>query len=126
MIETEPQYFIKFREHIDKKFDNIDKKFVELQQDVEDIAIMTAKNTSEISKIKENMVTKEDIKDMVVKSDIEYMVTTEDIKDMATKEDLKPITQLIGSYEIRAKNIDQILIQDHKPRIAALEKKAFF
>ena len=105
-----------------------------MKEDINDIAINTAQNLRDITIIKETMATKEDIKDMVVKSDIEdmvrksdieYMVTKEDIKDMATKQDIKPILTLIGSYEVRAKNVEDILLQDHKPKISELQKAVF-
>jgi hypothetical protein len=151
MIEKESNTLIRLIERIDNKIDNLDTKieinFKEVKQDIEDLAIVTAKNVKDIEKIyyklENEMATKEDIRDMVTKenikdmvrqsdiadivrkSDIEYMVTTVDIKDMATKQDIKPIINLIGSYEIRAKNIEDTLLQDHKPRIADLEKAIF-
>ena len=53
------------------------------------------------------------------------MVVKDDIKDMATKSDIKPLLTLIGSYEVRAKNIEEILLKDHKPRIVDLEKEVY-
>lgn len=38
---------------------------------------------------------------------------------------LDKINGHIGRYEIRAQNIEKILLKDHKPRIAELEKLAF-
>ena len=43
-----------------------------------------------------------------------------DIKDSIGK-----IEGHIGRYEVRAQNIEQILLQDHKPRITELEKRVF-
>ncbi len=35
------------------------------------------------------------------------------------------IEKLVGKYEVRAQNIEDILLKDHKPRIAELEKTVF-
>ncbi len=127
-----PKYFRDFQMHIDQRFEtyipkyfrdfqvHIDKK---IESEINSLAVM----------IKDNFATKDDLeemkKDMVTKEDIKDMVTTYDIKDMATKEDVReavaPILKHIGSYEMRAKNIEDILLKDHKPRIVDLEKKVF-
>ncbi len=109
-----PQYFKDFQVHIDKKFDSVDKKFIaidkKIESEVNGLAVM----------IKDNFVTKDEFEDKM-----ENMVTKDDIKDMVTKEDIQPILQHIGSYEIRARNIEDILLKDHKPRIIDLEKEVF-
>ncbi len=104
MNETEPLYFKEFKKHIDVK---IETSFNEL-------AII----------IKDTLVTKDDIKDMVTKEDLEYEIN-EIKREMATKDDIKGIHEHIGRYEVRAQNVEQILLQDHKPRIADLEKEVF-
>ena len=89
---------------------------IDMKDDINKTAITTKNNIDNIDWIRENMVTKEDIADMVTKYDI---------SDMATKSDIKPILNLIGSYEVRAKNTEDIVRHDHKPRIIELEKRVF-
>ncbi len=56
--------------------------------------------------------------------DLKYKV--DNIEDtMATKLDVKEILVVIGSYEVRSQNVEQILLKDHKPRIIDLEKEVF-
>ncbi len=100
------------------KEDIIDMKddIIDMKDDINKTAITTKNNIDNIDWIRENMVTKEDIADMVTKYDI---------SDMATKSDIKPILNLIGSYEVRAKNTEDIVRHDHKPRIIELEKRVF-
>ncbi len=94
----------------------IKEDIIDMKDDINKTAITTNDNVNNIDWIKENMVTKEDIADMVTKYDI---------SDMATKNDIKPILNLIGSYEIRSKNTEDIVLHDHKPRIIDLEKEVF-
>lgn len=130
-IEThEPEYFKDFKKHVDRRFDEVDQK---IEREVGGLAAMTANEFRRIDarfeEIESTMATKEDIKNMATKQDIEEirkdMATKEDIKDMATKHDVKEILAHIGRYEIRAQNVEDILLQDHKPRIADLEKEVF-
>lgn len=88
---------------------------VALKEDLENLAIK-----SDLKEIWDNLATKSDLKEVW-----EHMVTKSDIKDMATKSDIKEIQSLIGSYEVRARNIEDILLEDHKPRIADLEKVVY-
>lgn len=116
---TEPKYFKEFRRSIDIKFDHADKsmrKFVE--KSVNELALM----------IKDTVATKYDLeeirKEMVTKEDLNHELSL--VKnEMATKEDTNKILKHIGAYEIRAKNIEDILLHDHKPRIKDLEKEVF-
>ena len=133
MIETIPNYIIDLNKKLDLKFDKIDNQFkeikgeivgikgeiIEMKEDINDIAINTAQNLRDIAEIKDEM------KGMATKEDIKDMATKEDIREMATKSDVKSILQLVGSYEVRSINIENILLQDHKPRISALEKEVF-
>ncbi len=106
-----PQYFKDFQVHIDKKFNAMDTK---IESEVNGLAVM----------IKDNFVTKDEFEDGL--NEIrDTMATKEDIKDMATKNDIRIVIEHIGSYEIRAKNIEDILLKDHKPRIIDLEKEVF-
>lgn len=76
-----------------------------MKEDIENIAINTAHNLSDITEIKARIESMEE--------------------NMVTKSDIKPILTLIGSYEIRAKNTEDTLMQDHRPRIISLEKEVF-
>lgn len=152
MNETEPLYFTKFREHIDQKFEthvpqyfkdfqvHIDKKIEsevnglnkKIESEINSLAIMIKDNfvtkdefEDGLNEIRDTMATKDDIKDMVTKQDIKDMATKDDIKDMATKNDIRIVIEHIGSYEIRALNVEKILNQEHKPRIIDLEKEVF-
>ena len=62
MPEQEPQYFKEFREHIDSKFDAIDKRFIQqekyilvtvkdiVETAVDELAVITAKNFDRVNK----------------------------------------------------------------------------
>ena len=119
MHETEPLYFREFRKHFDNK---IDSSINDLILTMTDTMITKEEFEEGLDEIRKDMATKEDIKNMATKEDIKNMATKEDIKNMATKEDMKGIHEHIGRYEVRAQNIEQILLQDHKPRIASLEQ----
>ena len=132
MNETEPNYITQLKDSIinlDRKLDSgfklIKDDIVEIKNDIEILAINTAKNTKDIDWIRDNIVVKSDMDNIVTKDYISDMVTVHDISDMATKSDIKPILNLIGSYEIRAKNTEDIVLHDHKPRIIDLEKEVF-
>jgi hypothetical protein len=64
-------------------------------------------------------------KTVALKEDLLNFATKEDIKNMATKTDLKEVMSLIGTYEVRARKIEEILIEDYKPRIVDLEKVVY-
>ena len=98
---------IDFKSDIKELKDHLDEK---IEKEVGGLAIMTANHFFRIEK--EMAINKEELKD-----DIREIHQT-----MATKEDLKPILQHIGAYEMRARNIEDILLHDHKPRIVDLEK----
>lgn len=117
-----PRYFKEFEVHFDKK----------IESEIDSLAAMTAKEFRRIDtrfekmdRRMDGMATKEDIKDMVTKDYIADMVTKHDIGDMATKTDVKEILSLVGKYEVRALNVENILLHDHKPRIKDLEKEVF-
>jgi len=89
----------------------------------------TMATKDDITKIWNTMATKEDIKNMATKEDIalicDNMATKEDIKTLATNTDFEKVYALIGKYETRASNIEDILLEDHKPRIVDLEREVF-
>lgn len=132
MNETEPNYITQLKDSIinlDRKLDSgfklIKDDIGEIKNDIEILAISTAKNTKDIDWIKDNIVVKSDMDNIVTKDYISDMVTVHDISDMTTKSDIKPILNLIGSYEVRAKNTEDIVLHDHRPRIIDLEKEVF-
>jgi muconolactone delta-isomerase len=137
MPETEPLYFkefknsfkefrsefLEFKVHIDKKIESeinglalIIKDTVATKQDIEDIR-------GEMKEMSDEMATKSDVKEIW-----QEMATKSDVKEiwqeMATKSDVTKILAHIGKYEVRTQNNEEILLQDHKPRIINLEKKA--
>ncbi len=126
MNETEPIYITQLKDSIINLDKKLDTGFKLIKHDIGEIKGEITGMKSEITEmndnvnnidwIKENMVTKEDIADIVTKYDI---------SDMATKGDIKPILNLIGSYKVRAKNTEDIVLNDHKPRIIDLEKEVF-
>ena len=119
MNETEPNYITELRNHIDDKIENTEPRyFKEFKKDIKkhidgsinELAVM----------IKDTVATKDDIQEIWAN-----MVTKDDLKNFATKEDVKEILSHIGRYEIRAQNIEDIILQDHKPRIKDIEKEVF-
>ncbi|MDO8430561.1 MAG: hypothetical protein Q7S72_01055 [Candidatus Taylorbacteria bacterium] len=131
--ETTPKYILDLKSdiisHLDKGFEIVHKritgeinelglmiyKTVVLKEDLKDLA-----TKDDIKEIWDNMATKDDIKLIW-----DNMATKEDIKNLATKADTDKILTLIGSYEVRSKNIEEILLEDHKPRIVDLEKVVY-
>lgn len=120
MNETTPKYAIELKNsldelkgHMDKRFDSVEEK---IEKEVGDLAIMTAKQFLRIdSKFESADIRFGDLEDKI--TNIEHT--------MATKDDADKILKHIGAYEIRAKNIEKILLKDHKPKITALEKEVF-
>jgi hypothetical protein len=173
MKEKEPTYFKKFREHIDKKFDEAetktDKSIIEsetrtsklIEKSIVDSEVRTGKlieksivdsevRTGKLieksivdSEVRTGKLIEKSIDDLAITTynqyyevikrldkhderfdNIEYEIGS--IKqNMATKDDVKEILSHIGRYEVRAQNIEETLLQDHKPRIANLEKEVF-
>jgi hypothetical protein len=142
MNENTPQYIHNMKSdlvsYFDKGFDTVHKRITneinELGQMIyktvaikDDLVNFATKNDLA------NLATKDDIKliwdNMATKDDIKLiwdnMATKDDIKDVATKDDINKILTLIGSYEVRSKNIEDILSYDHKPRIIDLEKVVY-
>jgi hypothetical protein len=93
----------------------------------------TMATKDDIAKIWKSMATKDDIEQiwssMSTKDDIaliwDNMATKEDVKTLATKADFEKVYTLIGKYETRASNVEDILLEDHKPRIVDLEREVF-
>ncbi len=139
MNETEPKYFIEFRRefgefkrHIDDKFEetnkNIDISIDELAISIEHQFEEQEENLKEY--MHENFATKLDLERFATKLDLERFATKLDLYEVETKlgnrldnidDKLEKIEGHIGRYEIRAQNLEQILLKDHKPRIEALE-----
>jgi len=84
----------------------IDKKFEEMDERLDDID----------SKLAEHDVEFEGINNRLDRIE-------SDVRD--TKESVSKIEGHIGRYEVRAQNIEAILLEDHKPRIKELERIVF-
>lgn len=113
-IEThEPKYFKEFREHVDGKFKEIKEGLDESTKLIDDLALITLNQyislDNKIDRIEDSLSDE----------------ISEIRREMVTKKDIEPILKHIGLYEMRAKNVEEILLQDHKPRIATLEKEVF-
>ena len=132
MNETEPLYFTKFRENLDthepkyfKEFkkeikDHMDGKFKEIKEEVgESIRLI-----DDLAAITLNQFVRLEDKIDGIEDSLSDEIS-EIRREMVTKKDMEPILKHIGLYEIRAKNVEEILLQDHKPRIATLEKEVF-
>jgi hypothetical protein len=154
MNNEEPIYITKLKKDLISHFDDkIEKEVGSLAAMTADQFRLIDSRFEEMATKEDlvNFVTKDDIKNMAIKDDIKNMATKDDIKNMATKDDIKNmatkddieeiknemltkeeykegqklILAHIGRYEIRAQNIEEILLQDHKPRIADLENEVF-
>lgn len=115
MPEKEPQYFKKFRMYVEKRFDQVTKDTKEIVERAVDNAV------GELAALTSKHFDRVDKQIGEIKTEISEIKDT--VSGMATKEDLKPIHELIGKYEVRAQKVDQILLDDHEPRIARLEKE---
>lgn len=120
MYEQEPKYFTEFRKHIDGKF-------AETNKNIDSLAVSTAKEFH-------NIYDKFDRIDEKFEEQKEFMfenfATKDDLYAVETRlggridgidEKLEKIEGHIGRYEIRAQNIEQILLKDLKPRVDKLE-----
>ena len=138
MNEEEPQYFKEFRLGINNKFDGIDKRFdiinkrfdcidqklETVEKSVNDLAIITYNQYQEVIKRLDGHDERfEQIDARFDQIDERFNRVDSDIYDL--KDSVTKIEGHIGRYEIRAQNIEQILLQDFKPRIQALEKEVF-
>lgn len=110
-MKKTPHYIITLKNELIEHFDAKIEK--EVTAKIGSLAAMTAGEFKKVYKkfdeIEEKMVTKEDLRE----------------HEIATKKDFEKIHSLIGKYEIRAENIENILLQDHKPRLSDLEKEVF-
>lgn len=124
MYEQEPKYFTEFRKHIDGKF-------AETNRNIDSLAASTATEFYNINTKFDRIDEKFDEQEDRLK---EYMslnfATKLDLYAVETRlggridgidEKLEKIEGHIGRYEIRAQNIEQILLKDLKPRIEDLE-----
>ncbi len=124
MNEKEPIYVKKIIDHIDRKIDETNLSIKELET-------MMIDGFSQVHKRLDNHDEKfEQIDARFEQIDARFEQTDDrfDRIDSAIydiKADIRKIEGHIGRYEIRAQNIEQILLQDHKPRIAELERIAF-
>ena len=114
MPEQEPQYFKEFREHIDKRFDSVESK---IEKEVGDLAAMTKR---EFDRVDERFAAVDVRFDNLERRVGHLELDVSELKDSVVK-----IEGHIGRYEIRSQNVEQILLQDHKPRIIDLEKAVF-
>jgi len=130
--EQTPTYIIELKDDLVKHIDTSLSDFmatiyktVALKEDV----VSIREDIVSIREDVKSMATKEDIKNMAMKDDIaliwDNMATKEDIKTLATKHDFDRLYNLVGRYETRAQNIEEILLEDHKPRIVDLEREVF-
>ena len=110
MIETEPLYFKEFRKHIDQKFIEADKN---MKSSIEELAISTARGFSEMDRRFDKIH-----EDFATKSDLYETETRLGRKIDKLDERVEKIEGHIGRYEIRAQNIEEIML----PRIKNLEK----
>ena len=121
MPEKEPLYIKELRKEMRARFDQVDQKFDQVDKkigkEVGELASMTAQH---FLRIEEKMATKDDIKE--VRDEMAEMKV--ELRD-EMKDNVKEILSHIGRYEVRAQNVEDILLKDHKPRIIELEKKAF-
>ncbi len=120
MPEKEPLYFSEFRrfveemhgtfemnfkqvekrfDQVDKKFDQVDERFDSIEKDISDLAISTAKSFREVDDRFEDI----------------------DSRFEKIEESMVGIMGYIGKNEIRLCNIEEILLEDFKPRIIYLE-----
>jgi archaellum component FlaC len=104
MAEIEPQYFKEFRVHIDKKFENFEKHIdKKIDDKIDNLAVSIQKQFREL--------------------DFNFDGIQNEIAGV--KENMGKIEAHIGRYEVRAQNIEEILLEDYKPRLNALEKVVF-
>ncbi len=79
--------------------------------------------------INNNFATKQDLERFATNTKEDFRILDSRIdnieNNMATKKDIKEICSLIGSYEVRARKIEEILTEDHGPRIVDLEKTVY-
>ncbi len=121
MPETEPLYFKEFRIHIDKKFGEVDKKFEGVDRKFEGV---NNKIDDKIAGVNGNI-------DSLAASTVNQFNEMDlrfdrlDNEIGGIKESMEKIEAHIGRYEIRAQNIEEILLKDYKPRLKALEKTVF-
>jgi archaellum component FlaC len=97
---------------------------IEIKSDLTDLTIFTKNSFDDAFKLLYKMEDRMDVMEGKMGSMENKMDDMEsDISDI--KEDIGEIEKHIGRYEIRSQNIEQILLQDHKPRIIELERKVF-
>ena len=132
MNETEPKYFAEFRKeflgvknelgsfrvHVDKKFEETNKN---IEDSIDVLTISIEHQFEEQEKglqeyMHENFVSKLDLYETEVRVNDKF----ERLDEILGK-----IEGHIGRYEIRGQDLEQILLQDHKPRIIELEKIVF-
>lgn len=131
MNEKEPIYVKKIIDHIDRKIDETNFSIKELETMMIDGFSQVHKRLDNHDEKFEQIDAKfEQIDARFEQIDARFEQTDDrfDRIDSAIydiKADIRKIEGHIGRYKIRAQNIEQILLQDHKPRIAELERIAF-
>ncbi len=120
MNETEPVYIKELKEQIGR----IDHK-------IDEVLISTAKEFRRIDERFDEVDERfNGIDERFSKADLEFDSVNNRLDRLESsnaeiKEDISKIEGHIGRYEVRAQNIEAILLEDHKPRIIALEKEVF-
>ncbi len=97
--EKTPHYITELKKDLTGHFDK------KIESEINGLAQIIYKTVALKEDIK-NMATKDDIRDMVMKDDIRDMATKQDLKDLAKKVDVDKIYNLVGSYEVRTKNLE--------------------
>jgi len=105
---------------IDERFNEIDKKFALVDERFNEIDKKFTLIDERFGLIDERFV-KISIEFDTINNRLDHIET--DIYEI--KGTIVKIERYIGRYEVRAQNIENILLEEHKPRIITLEKEVF-
>ncbi len=125
--EKEPPYFKEFRNLVVKRFDQLE---VKIEKEVESLALSTANQFKRIDERFDEIDLRFDGVDqrldrLEIRIEAVENVCDGLVHNMAgIKKNIEMIEVYIGGYEVRATNFEQIVLQDLRPRIVALEKLA--
>ncbi len=118
MPETKPLYFKEFEDIVLRRFDQVDKKLNEhdkkFENQEEKFKNLEKKIEDEISNLE--IITLRGFRDV----DNQLDTIREDVSEMS--EEMKKIYALIGRYEVRSANLEDILLKDFKVRLRKLEE----
>lgn len=87
--------------------------FTKIQEDINEIK-ETMATKEEVEGIRQTMATREDLGIVGLEVDLIKSV-------MTTKDELREVDAHIGRMERRFQKVEEIVLQDHRPRIHALE-----